>query len=108
MVARRIAELEGAGRSEDEIAQVLGVSLPQFQSYARDHRLDIDYAKARVLGRKDDWLAALGKRAVGYDYKERRVTTTEVDGRKKVFTEITERHLPPDTTALTWLLEHEE
>jgi transposase len=98
--------LESEGRSEDEIAQALGVSVGQLQGYIREHRTDIDYAKARVLGRKEEWLRALGKRAVGYEYKERRVTTTEVDGRKKVFTEITEKHMPPDTAALVWLLEH--
>jgi len=104
--AQSVAEMETAGKSEDEIAGSLGVSLAQLQNFVRENRVDIDYYKSRLLGKRDEWLLALSKRAVGYEYKERKVTTTEFNGKKKIFTEINERHLPPDTQALLWLIEH--
>jgi len=98
--------METAEKSEGDIASSLGVSLVQLQTFVRENRVDIDYHKSRILGKQDEWIHALSKRAVGYDYKERKVTTTEQNGKKKVFTEINEKHLPADTQALLWLIEH--
>jgi hypothetical protein len=101
-----IADLEMQEKTSEEIAEHLGVSIQQLDSFVKDNRVDIDYYKSRLLGRRDEWLRALSKKAVGYEYKERKVTTTEANGKKRVYTEVTEKHLPPDTQALLWLIEH--
>ncbi len=101
-----IADLEMQEKTGDEIAEHLGVSVLQLESFIKENRVDIDYYKSRLLGKKDEWLRALSKKAVGYEYKERKVTTTEGNGKKKVYTEVSEKHQPPDTQALLWLIEH--
>ncbi len=74
-----------------EIAERFGVSVQQLEVFMKENRVDIDYHKSRHLGKKDDWLRALSKKAVGYKYKERKVTITEYNDRKKVYTEMSEK-----------------
>ena len=93
-------------KETSEIAERIGVSVQQLEVFMKENRVDIDYHKSRLLGKKDDWLRALSKKAVGYEYKERKVTTTEFNGKKKVYTEVSEKHQPPDTQALLWLINH--
>jgi hypothetical protein len=48
------------------------------------------------------------KKALGYDYEEKKVYTKTENGQAVTYTEITKKHQPPDTGALFGLLKNKD
>lgn len=101
------AEIKAAhdrGVDEKEIAKSLGVGTSAWCEYKKKYT-----EFAELLKRDDDKVkeildkldSALIKSACGYEYEEKKQYITEDEnGNKKKHTEITQRHQPPNVTAI--------
>lgn len=94
-----------AGATVEEIAKAFGINKSTLYKYKAEKK---ELADAFVRGREKiifDIKGALLKKALGYDYEEKKQYITEdADGNKKKHTEITTRHMPPSETAGAMLL----
>lgn len=98
---KQIEEWVRSGATEKEICTALGVSLSTFSEYKRQFS---ELSRALRAGRQSvvlDIKAALYKRAMGFEYEEKRGIKK---GDKVVSTEIIRKYSPPDTTAAAMLL----
>ena len=92
--------------TEAQIADRLGIRCETFSRYKKQHpelcTVLIDGKKSMVQTLKE----TLKKKALGFSYKERKVTIQEDGGKKKKVIEEYERYSPPDTGALHLLLKN--
>ena len=94
------------GLREDQIAKNLGISVPTLERYKKEHS---EIVKSLKKGKETlivELENALIKKAVGYEYEEKKVYTKTEDGVTTTYTEITKKHQPPDTGALFGLLKN--
>jgi len=96
------------GISEEKIAKTLGISVTTFELYKKDYP---EFLKALKKGKETlitELENALIKKALGYDYEEKKVYTKTENGQAVTYTEITKKHQPPDTGALFGLLKNKD
>ena len=96
------------GISEEKIAKTLGISVTTFELYNKDYP---EFLKTLKKGKGTlitELENALIKKALGYDYEEKKVYTKTDNGQTVTFTEINKRHQPPDTGALFGLLKNND
>ena len=107
-VKPHIAEIRKAvesGATVAEIAEAFGIGLSTLHRYmAEKHELRDAFSR----GRKRiifDIKGALLKKALGYEYQEKKqYMKKDEDGEKVTYTEFTTRHQPPSETAAAMLL----
>lgn len=94
-----------SGATVGEIAQAYGINKSTLYKYKAEKK-ELKDAFAHARGKVIiEIKAALLKKALGYDYEEKKQYITEdADGRKKKHTEIMTRHMPPSETAGAMLL----
>ena len=97
----KIIEWTKSGATEKEICAALGISVSTFNEYKNKYS---ELSDALRAGRQNvvlDIKAALLKRALGFEYEEKK-GTKRGDGLSNV--EVYKRYMPPDTTAAAMLL----
>lgn len=100
-----IRKWAAAGATEEEICKALGIAVSTFNSYKSQFA---ELKESLRTGRQKvvlDIKGALYKKALGFEYEERRVV--KKDGEIKNI-EIYQRYCPPDTTAAAMLLRNLE
>jgi len=96
------------GLREDQIAKNLGISVSTLETYKQSH---LELLKSLKKGKESlitELENALIKKALGYDYEEKKVYTKTENGQSVTYTEITKKHQPPDTGALFGLLKNKD
>ena len=96
------------GLREDQIARNLGISVSTLETYKQNH---LELLKSLKKGKESlitELENALIKKALGYDYEEKKVYTKTESGQSVTYTEITKKHQPPDTGALFGLLKNKD
>jgi len=96
------------GISEENIAKALGISVTTLEVYKKEQP---EIVKALKKGKETlitELENALIKKALGYDYEEKKVYTKSENGTSVTYTEITKKHQPPDTGALFGLLKNKD
>lgn len=108
MIEPHLEEIKNAvsgGATVKEISEALGISEASLYKY---QNLSEELAEALTHGRKKIVINiknALLKRALGYEYEEKKQYITEDKyGGKKKHTEVWTRHMPPSETASAMLL----
>ena len=96
------------GISEEDIAKALGISITTLNSYKVDHPEILRAIKRGKETLITELENALIKKALGYDYEEKKVYTKTENGQAVTYTEITKKHQPPDTGALFGLLKNKD
>ena len=97
----KITEWSKSGATDEEICSALGIAQSTFYEYKKKYP---ELSEALRTGRQNVVLtikAALFKRAIGFEYEERR--GTQKNGQLTNI-EIFKRYCPPDTTAAQLLL----
>ena len=93
------------GATVDEIANALGIAKSTLYKYKAEKAELSDaftHGRAKVI---IDIRAALLKKALGYEYEEKKqYVRKDEDGNPVVYTEITTKHQPPSETAGAMLL----
>ena len=107
-VKPHIAEIRKAvesGATVAEIAEAFGIGLSTLHRYMAEKK---ELRDAFSRGRKKiifDIKGALLKKALGYEYQEKKqYMKKDEDGEKVTYTEFTTRHQPPSETAAAMLL----
>lgn len=94
-----------AGATDREIATAFGISLSSIYKYKAEKK---EFSDAFARGRQKvifDIKAALLKKAMGYEYQEKKqYIKKDESGENVTYTEITTRHQPPSETAGAMLL----
>jgi hypothetical protein len=93
---------------EEDIAKALGISITTLSSYKVDHPEILRAIKRGKETLNTELENALIKKALGYDYEEKKVYTKTENGQAVTYTEITKKHQPPDTGALFGLLKNKD
>jgi len=96
------------GLREDQIAKNLGISVTTLEVYKKQYP---EVSKALKKGKETlitELENALIKKALGYEYEEKKVYTKNENGNSVTYTEITKKHQPPDTGALFGLLKNKD
>lgn len=103
----RIKEMARVGVTEEDIAKSLGISVSSFEKYKSEFPQLKESLKISKVDLSVTVKSALVKRALGYEYEEKKQYITEDDnGNKKKHTEITTKHMPPDVGAINSLLQN--
>lgn len=104
----RLQEIKNAvesGATVEEIAASLGIAASTIYKYKKEKK---EFSEAFTHGRAKviiDIKAALLKKALGFNYEEKKQYITEAeDGSRKKHTEISTRYCPPSETAAAMLL----
>ena len=98
---KKIEQWLNGGASEKQVAEALGISYAAFNNYKRDNKELRELCEKPRVGVILDLRSALVKRALGYEYEEKKQYITEdKNGNKKKHTEITTKQALPDTTAI--------
>lgn len=94
-----------AGATVEEIATAYGINKSTLYKYKAEKK-ELKDAFTRARGKVVvEIKAALLKKALGYDYEEKKQYITEdAQGNRKKHTEIMTRHMPPSETAGAMLL----
>lgn len=93
----------GAGATERECAQNLGIAMSTWCKYKNEHKEFMEFVKRARKKPVTEIKAAMFRRAKGFFYTEEKVTTNE-NGETK--TETFRKYAMPDTTAQLILLKH--
>lgn len=96
------------GLTELQIANNLGISKTTMEEYKKKYpnlKAALKKGKKIIIAELEN---ALIKKALGYDYEEKKVYTKTEDGVTTTYTEITKKHQPPDTGALFGLLKNKD
>lgn len=89
-----------AGATNTEIASALGVGKSTFLDHlARNKELSDSLAQARMSGVPEVKMALL-KRALGFEYEEKKISVRVEDGEKKQYIETTRKQALPDVGAI--------
>lgn len=92
--------------TEAQIAKKLGIAPVTFEKYKHEHP---ELVAALRNGRKtlaEELRGTLKKKALGFEYTEKKKTIREVDGVRQVVIEEYNRYSPPDTGAIHLLLKN--
>jgi transcriptional regulator with XRE-family HTH domain len=96
------------GLTELQIAKNLGISKTTLEQYKKNYphlKNTLKKGKEIIITELEN---ALIKKALGYEYEEKKVYTKTEDGVTTTYTEITKKHQPPDTGALFGLLKNKD
>lgn len=97
----RIEKMLNEGASEKQVAESLGISYATWNNYKVDHEDLRELCSKPRTKLIDDLRSALVKRALGFEYEEKKQYITEDEhGHVKKHTEITTKTALPDTTAI--------
>ena len=96
------------GISEEKIAKSLGISVSTLAIYKTEYPEILRALKKGKESLITELENALIKKALGYDYEEKKVYTKTEYGQAVTYTEITKKHQPPDTGALFGLLKNKD
>lgn len=96
----QIEEWLNGGASERQCAEQLGISYAAWNNYKREHDELRELCEKPRTTLIEDLRSALVKRALGFEYEEKKQYITDEDGHIKKHTEITTRYALPDTTAI--------
>ena len=96
------------GLREDQIAKNLGISVTTLEVYKKSYPELVKSLKKGKESLITELENALIKKALGYDYEEKKVYTKTESGQSVTYTEITKKHQPPDTGALFGLLKNKD
>lgn len=98
----QIKQMLEKGLTEKEIAKALHIAYSSWNKYKVEITEFAELIKSKNMQPLiDDLENALVKRAIGFNYEEKKQYITEdEDGKKKKHTEITTKYQPPDTTAI--------
>ena len=97
----KIIEWVKSGATEEEICKALGIAKSTFNDYKNKYS---ELSDALRAGRQNvvlDIKAALLKRALGFEYEEKKGVKK---GNELANVEVYKRYMPPDTTAAAMLL----
>lgn len=100
----QIREWAKSGATEKEICDALDIATSTFYEYKKQY---LELSSALHAGRMNVVLnikAALYKKAIGFEYEERRGVKKDGCNGDQMVTEIYKRYCPPDTTAAAMLL----
>lgn len=99
---KEIKAMAERGLTQKEIAKALHIAESTFQDYLTKYAEFAELLKSKNMQPLiDDLENALVKRALGFEYTEKKqYITTDEDGNKKTHTEITTRYQPPSETAI--------
>lgn len=100
----QIREWAKSGATEKEICDALDIATSTFYEYKKQYS---ELSSALHAGRMNVVLnikAALYKKAIGFEYEERRGVKKDGCNGDQMVTEIYKRYYPPDTTAAAMLL----
>lgn len=92
--------------NEDQIAKKLGISVASFENYKRQYP---ELKEALQNGKQiliEELKQSLKKKALGFNYKERKTYIKEVDGQRVKIIEEYEKYAQPDTGAIHLLLKN--
>lgn len=101
---KTIEEAVKKGATVAEIAAALGIAESTLYKY-KNEKTELN--KAFAGGRANiiiEIRGALLKKALGYEYEEKKNYIREEDGKEVVYTEITTKHQPPSETAGAMIL----
>ena len=106
----------GRGASEKQVANAIGVGYSTWLKYKSENEEFQEFLKKDVDRSElvDDLRSALVKKALGFNYEERKVTTQEIqleDGGTKIpakviRTEIMTKYSPPDVASINLALKN--
>lgn len=97
----KIEKWLNGGASEAQVAEALGISYASFNNYKRDYKELREICEKPRVGVVLELRSALVKRALGYEYEEKKqYITKDAEGKQKVHTEIMTKQALPDTTAI--------
>lgn len=103
-VKPRLDQIEkwlNGGAAEHQVAEALGISYASFNNYKREHPELREICEKPRVGVVLDLRSALVKRALGYEYEEKKqYIVKDENGNKKISTEIFTKQALPDTTAI--------
>lgn len=92
---------------EADIAKHLGISVSTLEKYKNELPQLKEALKKGKVDLVVDLKKSLIKRAMGYEYEEKKQYITEdADGNKKKHTEITTKHMPADVGAINSALQN--
>ena len=90
------------GASEEQVANKLGIAYSTFNKYKQEYeelRLVCEKPRSKLV---DELKSALVKSALGHTYEEKKqyIKEDKETGKKFIYTEITTKYQPPNTTAI--------
>ena len=91
--------LNGAA-SEEQVAKSLGISYSAWNKYKREHQEFYELVNAPRTQLIDNLKSALVKRALGYDYTEKKKVLRRGAGEDKAIIEEYTKHCPPEVNAI--------
>lgn len=101
-VIGKIIELYGQGKTEEQVANIIGIHKDTLRKYKqRDQDFFFSSREAKALA--DEMVeASLFTRAIGYNHPEERVFCYQGE----IYTHQSEKHYPPDTNAAVFWLKN--
>ncbi|MDY5929291.1 MAG: hypothetical protein SPJ27_04560 [Candidatus Onthovivens sp.] len=98
----RIDKWLNEGASEKNIAEKLGIAYSTWNTYKQKHQEFNELCSKPREALIDSLLSALIKKALGFEYEEKKqyIKEDKETGKKFIYTEITTKTSLPDTTAI--------
>lgn len=107
LVKPRIEEIKQwiqNGYTQKQISKSLGIAYQTFSEYLSKYPEFKEAVMGARAGSICEVRSTLLKRALGYDYEEKKTYIKHEDGKEVTYTEITTKHALPDVTAIgMWL-----
>ena len=99
-----IKKWKKAGATDDQICEALNIARSTFCEYKNKYQEFSDALRVCVRWTDLELSGALYKKAMGYEYQEKKqYITKDTDGKEVVRTELTIKHVPPSETAIAML-----
>lgn len=99
-----IKKWKKGGATDEQICKALDISESSFYEYKNKYLEFSEVLRTGALWTDLDLSGALYKRAMGYDYQEKRqFILRDNEGKETVRTELTTKHIPPSETAIAML-----
>lgn len=100
----KITEWKKAGATDEQVCKALGIARSTFCDYKNKYLEFADALRTGIAFTDLELSGALYKRAMGYDYQEKKqYITKDNEGKEVVKTEIFVKHIPPSETAIGML-----
>lgn len=99
-----IKKWKKSGATDEQICEALNIARSTFCDYKNKYAEFSDALRTCAMWTNLDLSGALYKRAMGYEYQEKKqYITRDTEGKEVVRTEITVKHIPPSETAIAML-----
>ena len=97
----KIDKMLNDGASEKQVAEALGVSYPSWNNYKVKYKEFGELCNKPRTRLIDDLRSALVKRALGFNYEEKKIyKKKDEDGKEVTYIEITTKYALPDVAAI--------